>query len=207
MKFFKEMKGNSHYDLTYGKKVEPNILIKELKKLLITLTNICNEKNIKIIVMHGSLIGWHFNKQILPYDNDIDVCILQEDIIKFIKCDGIEDENFIIKINPNFINRNPDDRDNVIDARIISKKCGVFIDITFLTSCFNKDYYNCKSAHYYIKSMITPLKKDKFENCTIYIPNQYKHCLFQEYGQNILKKTYKSWIFKNNQWINTKNNL
>ena len=54
--------------------------------------------------MHGSLIGWHFNKQILPYDNDIDVCILDEDIIKFIKCDGIETEDYIIKVNPNFIN-------------------------------------------------------------------------------------------------------
>ena len=46
----------------------------------------------------------------------------------------METENYIIKINPNFINRNPADRDNVIDARIISKKYGCFIDITFLTT-------------------------------------------------------------------------
>lgn len=200
MKFFNEIKGHSHYDLEYGKLVEKNTIINELKYLLQELTEICNKNEIKIIIMHGSLIGWHFNKKILPYDDDIDVCILEEDLIKFIKCDGIENENFIIKINPNFINRNINDRDNVIDARIISKKCGVFIDITFLTSIDKKDYYNCKSPHYYHKNMIKPLKKNNFENCEIYIPNQYKYCLFQEYGKNVLKPFYKKWKFINNEW-------
>jgi len=198
------MKNNAHYDLKYGKIVENNELIMELKKLLITLTTICNEKKIKIIIMHGSLIGWHFNKKILPYDNDIDVCILEEDIIKFIKCDGIENDDYIIKVNPNFINRSQKDRDNVIDARIISKNCGVFIDITFLTSVHNSNCYSCKSPHYYKKDNIKPLIKDTFEDCDIYIPYLYKYCLFQEYGQNVLKPNYKNWIFKNNKWI--KNN-
>jgi phosphorylcholine metabolism protein LicD len=204
MKFFNELKNNAHYDKTYGKIVSNDELIYELKNLLFVLTSICNEKDIKVIIMHGSLIGWHFNKEILPYDNDIDVCILEEDIIKFIKCDGIESNDYIIQVNPNFINRSSLDKDNKIDARIISKKCGVFIDITFLTSIENNNFYNCKSPHYYKKDLIMPLKKDKFENCNIYIPQIYKHCLFQEYGPNVLKTTYKNWIFKDNQWV--KNN-
>ena len=40
-----------------------------------------------------------FNNCTLPYDNDIDVCILDEDIIKFIKCDGIESNDYIIQIH------------------------------------------------------------------------------------------------------------
>ena len=204
MKFFHEMKNNAHYDLEYGNIVDNNTLLITLKFLLNELCKICNENNIKIIIMHGSLIGWHFNKSILPYDNDIDVCILQDDIIKFIKCDGLQNDEYIIKINPNFINRNPNDRDNIIDARIISKKCGLFIDITFLTSFNDNNYYNCKSPHYYLKDYIFPLKKDIFENCDIYIPNKYKYCLFQEYGKNVLSNEYKNWIFKNNIWIKKK---
>lgn len=195
------MKNNAHYDLKYGKIVDNLTLIEILKYLLEELCKICNKRDIKIIIMHGSLIGWYFNKSILPYDNDIDVCILQEDILKFIKCDGIETDDYIIKINPNFINRNPNDRDNVIDARIISKKCGLFIDITFLTNIEYNNYYNCKSPHYYMKDNILPLKKDYFENCNIYIPNKYKFCLFQEYGKKVLYPKYKNWIFKDKKWI------
>ena len=204
MKFFNELKNNAHYDKKYGKIVSNDVLIDELKNLLLILTSICNEKDIKIIIKHGSLIGWHFNKQILPYDNDIDVCILDEDIIKFIKCDGIETEDYVIRVNPNFINRSHLDKDNKIDARIISKRCGVFIDITFLTITSNNDFYHCKSPHYYQKDLIIPLQKDTFENCTVYIPKLYKYCLFQEYGANVLKNNYKNWIFKNKKW--TKNN-
>lgn len=201
MKFFTEMQGNSHYDLKYGKKVSKDVLINELKSLLFTLTSICNEKKIKLIIMHGSLIGWHFNQKILPFDNDIDVCILEEDLIEFIKCDGLESNDYIIKVNPNFINRNSSDKDNVIDARIISKKCGVFIDITFLTTVIDNNFYCCKSPHYYNKNIIKPLTKSKFEDCNIYIPKNYKHCLFQEYGKDVLKPKYKKWFFKNNEWI------
>jgi phosphorylcholine metabolism protein LicD len=203
MKFFHEMKNNAHYDLQYGKIVNNDILLLTLKFLLEELSKICDKNDIKIIIMHGSLIGWYFNKSILPYDNDIDVCILEEDIIKFIKCDKLENDDYIIKVNPNFINRNPNDRDNVIDARIISKKCGLFIDITFLTSFENNNYFNCKSPHYYLKDYILPLKEDLFENCKIYIPNKYKYCLYQEYGPNVLSNTYKNWIFKDNLWIKT----
>lgn len=195
------MKNNAHYDLQYGKIVNNDILLLTLKFLLEELSKICDKNDIKIIIMHGSLIGWYFNKSILPFDNDIDVCILQEDILKFIKLDGIETNDYIIKINPNFINRNKNDRDNVIDARIISKNCGLFIDITFLTNIENNNYYNCKSPHYYLKNYILPLKKDKFEDCNIYIPNKYKFCLFQEYGEKVLLPKYKNWIFKNNKWI------
>lgn len=199
MKYFHEMNGHAHYDLEYGKIVDENTLREELKYLLEKLVFICNEHNVKIIIMHGTLIGYHFNKKILPYDDDIDVVILEEDIKSFLKLEGMETENYIIKINPNFINRSPTDRDNVIDARIISKKYGCFIDITFLTTDV-KNYYHCKSPHYYRKDFMVPLKKDTFENVDIYVPNKYLFCLFQEYGKKVILPTYKKWVFKNNEW-------
>lgn len=199
MKFFNEMKNNAHYDIDYGKIVNNKDLINELKYLLNILVNECNKIDVKIVIMHGTLIGWYFNKKILPYDNDIDVVILQEDIVKFIQLDKLENDEYIIKVNPNFINRSTKDRDNVIDARIISKKCGCFIDITFLTTDI-KDYYHCKSPHYYKTEFIEPLKKDNFETIPIYVPNKYLFCLFQEYGKKVIYPYYKNWIFNGKEW-------
>ena len=155
--------------------------------------------------MHGSLIGWHFNKKILNWDDDIDLCISdQVSINNFLKLNRYETKDFIIKINPNYKNRNINDKQNKIDARIISKKNGVFIDITFLSK-LNKKVVNCKSPHYYNKHNIFPLRKDIFENCEIYIPNKYKLCLIQEYGKKVFSNKYKNWVFIRNNWFNKMN--
>jgi len=67
------------------------------------------------------------------------------------------------------------DSSNKIDARIISKRNGIFIDITFLTKTNMRfGYINCKSPHYYKFIDILPLKKTIFEGCELYVPNNYK---------------------------------
>ena len=201
-KFFWEHPIRKHLDLQYGKKkLNKNDIHKELKFLLKESTQLFEKNNIKAIIMHGSLIGWYFNKKILNWDDDIDISIADEKSIKnLLKLDRYQTKDFIIKINPNYKNRNINDRRNVIDARIISKRNGVFIDITFLSQ-LNNYIINCKSPHYYKKTNIFPLKKDIFENCNVYIPNNFKSCLIQEYGSNVFNKRYENWIFKNNDWI------
>ena len=196
-KFFNELYNNSHLDVRYGKQNIPmqylNIEFKYLLKMLVTL---CNEKDIKLIVMHGSLIGWYFNKKMLPWDDDIDLCIVGDSIEKFNDLNGYDHEKFIIEVNPNSINRNPNDKNNVIDARIISKKSGIFIDITFLKNTPNfPAFINCKSPHYYKINDILPLREDQFEDCKICIPNNYGNCLLQEYGNRVFNHTYRGWKF------------
>ena len=206
-KFFWENPKIDHLDLQYGKKeLKKKEIHKELKFLLKESTILFKNYNIKVILMHGSLIGWHFNKKILNWDDDIDLSISDYKSIKnFLKLDRYETKDFIIKINPNYKNRSPKDTANKIDARIISKRNGVFIDITFLSNSEN-NMVNCKSPHYYNKHVIFPLKKDIFENCEIYIPNNYQKCLIQEYGLNVFNYNYKEWVFKNGNWVNIFNN-
>ena len=50
-------------------------------------------------------------------------------------------EELVIKINPNSKIRNLD-KNNKIDARVISKKNGVFIDITFLYQSLDDNFKN-----------------------------------------------------------------
>lgn len=201
-KFFWENPKKSHLDLQYGKRdLTKEEIHKELKFLLKESTNLFSKNDIKVILMHGSLIGWHFNKKILDWDDDIDLSISDQNSIKnFLKLDRHQTEDYIIKVNPNYKNRSHKDKQNKIDARIISKRNGVFIDVTFLSEK-KKGIINCKSPHYYKKEYIFPLKKDLFENCEIYIPNKYKNCLIQEYGIGVFRKHYKNWIFNRGNWI------
>ena len=155
------------------------------------------------------------------------------------------DENFIIKVNPNSENRKHD-KNNKIDARVISKKNGAFIDITFLYQSLDENfkqnilrylniiyntnnpymkanyenkfkylvrsintsedpnisnYVNCKSPHYYNIKHILPLKKEKFEDCDIFVPNNINECLYQEYGNEVFKPKYQNWFYDKQQEI------
>ena len=79
MKYFNEMKGNPHLDARYGKKnLSQQIIRTQLKNLLKQTVNIFKKVDIPCIIMHGSLIGWYFGKKILPWDDDIDIVILEE---------------------------------------------------------------------------------------------------------------------------------
>ena len=244
-KFFQEKQNNSHLDLKYGKKTTLQEIHSELKKILKYFTVICNEKKIKPIIMHGSLIGWYFNRKILPWDNDIDIVLIGKSIDNFKKLDNFENEDIIIKINPNSEDRKLD-RNNKIDGRIISKKNGSFIDVTFLYQSLDEHFknnifrylkisqespnpymranyenklkymvksinngegynntlfVNCKSPHYYNVKHILPLKKEKFEDCDIFVPNNINECLYQEYGNEVFKPKYQNWFYDKQQEV------
>jgi phosphorylcholine metabolism protein LicD len=48
------------------------------------------------VSMHGGLIGWYFNGHLLPWDDDVDVIILQNGIKHFVKYDGMETSRRVI---------------------------------------------------------------------------------------------------------------
>ena len=192
-KFFNESIFSAHLDVRYGKQ---NINAEEihltLRYLLKVFSEYCKRQNIKMVIMHGSLIGYYFNKKILPWDDDIDLIIIGEDTYKLQNYNG---NDYIIEVNPNSKNRSKNDVNNVIDARIISKLNGIFIDITYF---FGKDILCAKDSHCYKSEFILPLKPAIFENTDVYVPNDIKNCLIQEYGSNVLKNTFKEWVFNEN---------
>ena len=203
MKFFKEHPNYPHLDVRFynsqfNYKIYDKII---LRGLLSTLIRLCSENNVKCIIAHGSLIGYYFNKLMLPWDDDIDVVLLEDCLPIFLKIRH-NTKFHLLEINPNWKNRSPLDRQNVIDARLICKKTGIFIDITFLTyNRVKKGLINCKSPHYYDIKDFLPLKKDIFEGLEVYVPNNIKKILTSEYGQRVLKPTYQKWKFRNGIWL------
>lgn len=149
--------------------------------------------------MHGSLIGLYFNNYILPWD-DIDI-ILVGDSINNLK--NYENLHYLIEVNPYSKNRSKKDINNIIDARVINKNSGVFIDITFFYEYYSNGMrmLTAKDTHIYNYNDIYPLKQSNFCDCDVYIPSNVKKCLIQEYGKNVLLPSYKNWKFINGKWI------
>ena len=198
-KFFNELPGNPHLDIRYGKN---NIDIHEihhtLKDLLYFFMNYCKKNDIKPILMYGALIGYYFNKKMLPWDDDIDIILLEPCISKM---KNYEDTNYLVEINPNS-NYDINDIDNVISARVISKKNGLFIDIAYFKKIDEKLY--CKDGNIYNVNDILPFKKGIFEGIDVYLPNNIENCLIKRYGNNVLKPVYNNWKFdyKTKEWYN-----
>lgn len=109
-------------------------------------------------IMHGTLLGWYWNRKIMPWDSDVDVQV-SERSIEFLAAyhnmtvhryaladidpdaasanasqPGKSDQgrNYLLDINPHYRNTSTTDALNVIDARWIDLSTGLFIDITTL---------------------------------------------------------------------------
>lgn len=82
IKHFYEVPGHNHLDLRFGNKTldafnghdEPNSSRSKTLKLLLTAWALfCDQNRIPYNIAHGLLIGWVWNKKMLPWDNDLDV--------------------------------------------------------------------------------------------------------------------------------------
>ena len=84
------------YDKKELKKLQ-NVLIEMLKDV----NYICDKYNIKYFALDGTGIGAMRHKGFIPWDDDIDLRILEKDIPKFRKCveKEMSDKNFALKFS------------------------------------------------------------------------------------------------------------
>lgn len=128
-------------------------------------------------IIHGTLMGWWWNRkassparthpsssnltQIMPWDSDVDVHV-SADTMHFLASyynmtihtcrteHAPRGKNYMLEVNPKWVNSSPKDSLNTIDARWIDMLSGCFIDITAVhrqpkdpSSMF------CKDDHHY----------------------------------------------------------
>ncbi|KAK0618537.1 LicD family-domain-containing protein [Bombardia bombarda] len=163
-----------------------------------------NDLGVETWLMHGSLLGWWWNKHILPWDSDIDVQVSETSIyylatyynmsVFHYKTPRIpEGRDYMLEINPHFVNREQTDKLNVIDARWIDTYSGVFIDITVArynsTHPEGQGMISCKDGHEYRDTYIFPLRDTMFEGVPAKIPYRYKELIAGEYGEGSLANT------------------
>src|SRR5699024_7471673 len=116
--------------------------IKEVQKdqldILIEFDRICKKNNIKYQLFAGTLLGAIRHKGFIPWDDDIDVCMLREDYEKFLNiCNkDMKNEYFLQTYNSdtNYIMQFAKLRkNNTIFLERVTANCdihhGVYIDI------------------------------------------------------------------------------
>lgn len=125
--------------------------------------------------MHGSLLGWFWNRKIMPWDSDVDVQMSMKSMdhlakyynmtMHHFKLPGISDgRDYMLEINPHYTNDSTTDDMNVIDGRWVDTETGLFIDITTLRHNLtaqaegHEGYMMCKDRHHYNFSDIFPLR-------------------------------------------------
>jgi hypothetical protein len=117
---------------------------------------------------------------------------------------------YLIDVNPHFRARHPQTY-NVIDARLIDKYTGYFIDITGMADTSNKIPWDPKNLllrdkhiHKTYYSDLHPLVRIQFEGIATWRPYQAENCLIKEYGTKALRQTaYRGYNYNaiNSTWI------
>ncbi|EHL02247.1 putative protein MNN4 [Glarea lozoyensis 74030] len=178
-----------------------------------------NDLGVETWLMHGTLLGWWWNRKILPWDSDSDVQMSEKSMtylatfynmtVFHYKTPRIPDgRDYMLEINPHYVNREQTDKMNVIDARWIDTSSGLFIDMT--TARYNYTHpagegmLSCKDGHEYRDTYIFPLRDTYFEGTPAKIPFAYKEVLEAEYGpKSLTLKDYADHRFDDQklEWI------
>lgn len=106
--------------------------------------------------------------------------------------DGAVEREFLLDVNPWIWERERGDGANIIDARWIDMRNGLFIDITGLAETHPKErpgVWHCKNYHYYKTEELYPLRQTMFEGVPALVPYEYDKILVDEYQEKALVVT------------------
>ena len=172
---------------------------RKMTKMLSEFDRICLKYNLKYWCCGGTLIGILHSNKWLPWDGDIDVCMLEDDYQRLEKV--IEKELpktmwFQSKKTDKYFKR-PDKNTNHLPSKIRDlNSCylncqdgeqwhnGLQIDISTYKRVGAKLISNASFNDYtdYDYDFIFPLKRKEFDGIETYIPNKYKEYSINNWG-------------------------
>lgn len=173
----------------------------KLKEILTAWTDFTRKYKLVSWIAHGMLIGHYWNGQLLPYDEDLDFQMPFSEFSKLEQLNSTMHQNrFLLDVNPNAKERGLQ-KENVIDARFICTKTGLYIDITLLAQ-LEEGVFFCKSPHFYWGSDLFPLKSTMLDGVEVWRPNNVVDILYQEYGARALfKRNLQRYKFDGDRWV------
>lgn len=211
-KYFHEPGGNNilgHYDIRYykGQPVSYDERGDTLYHMIRAYLSAFREGNVETWIAHGTLLGWWWNGKILPWDWDLDVQVSASTLTWLgenwnmtmhnytaVAADGSDiRREYLLDINPNSKERVRGDGMNVIDARWIDVRNGLFIDITGLSETNPSTLpgiWSCKNYHRYRTRDLYPLRETVFEGVPALVPYSFDKILTEEYSSRALTSTF-----------------
>jgi phosphorylcholine metabolism protein LicD len=173
-----------------------------LYKLLHRVVKILEKNNIVYWASGGTFLGAIRCKGIIKWDDDLDICILQQDKEKLKELINNE-KDIYLDLSSTLVNK-------------IKYNTGVypFLDIFFMVPELEngKIVYKCalKRARdtwkneVYLERELVPLMKTKFGAMKIAIPNEYERYFLSYFGENWNKKGVISYDHKKEEHIRPK---
>jgi hypothetical protein len=200
-KYFIEPGGSlalGHYDKRYFKAEIPygehrDVLRQLVRSYLTTL----HEHGVETWLAHGTLLGWWWNGQIMPWDYDLDVQVsnntmqwLGDNMNRTEHTHIFNDvsKTYLLDVNPHHVDVDRGDGMNIIDARWIDTTNGMFIDITGVREreADRPGVWSCKNKHRYGSQDLWPMRVTEFEGVKARIPYNFEQILRDEYGDKSL---------------------
>jgi hypothetical protein len=192
-----------HYDIRFyqGETVSYEERTDTLHHMIRAYLSTFRDLHIETWVAHGTLLGWWWNGQILPWDWDLDVQVSGQSLAYMAEMfnytthsykSGNVERQYFLDVNPNYLERTRGDGWNIIDARWIDTRNGLFIDITGISETDPVDQpgvWSCKNEHQYSVTDIWPLRESTFEGDPALVPFAYDKVLTLEYGAKALTLT------------------
>ncbi|OAL55226.1 WLM-domain-containing protein [Pyrenochaeta sp. DS3sAY3a] len=215
----------SHYDMRYYHGVVPDDERTNTQSHMIrAYLKFFRDNDLDTWIAHGTLIGWWWNGKRLPWDFDMDTQVsystLQElgskwnnTIHNYTSTDGKTERSYLLDVNPWIWERERGDGMNIIDARWIDVRNGLFIDITGLSEVYPDTapgIWTCKNDHAYKTSDLYPMRETVFEGVLAKVPYQYDKILVDEYGTSALISTEYNghiWDYEIREWVKDPNTL
>ncbi|EMC99420.1 hypothetical protein BAUCODRAFT_63386 [Baudoinia panamericana UAMH 10762] len=202
-KYFHESSFSGHHD---GRFADRQLGYEErndhLTALCHTYLSTMNDLGIETWLMHGTLLGWYWNRKVLPWDNDLDVMITEKSLYHLANYYNMtvyhhhlpelaaHGRDYLLEVNPHYA-EGGEDSVNRIDARWVDMDTGLFIDVTTLrrnrtAKEGGEDALMVKDLHSYKFDDVFPLRISVFEDFPVRIPYAYADLLVNEYGENAL---------------------
>ncbi|TKA61327.1 hypothetical protein B0A49_11068 [Cryomyces minteri] len=221
-KYFHEPGGDDilgHYDkryfhgvVSYGERTDT------LRHMVRAYLDFFRKEGLETWISHGTLLGWWWNGQMLPWDWDLDTQVSGTTLVHLAKTlnytthtytspDRLVSRNYLLDINPWSRERERGDGMNIIDARWIDVRNGLYVDITGLSETHpdvQPGVWSCKNYHRYRTSDLYPLRDSVFEGVRAKIPYAYGRILIDEYREQALIDTeYEGhfWSQDRREWV------
>ncbi|PSR77853.1 LicD family-domain-containing protein [Coniella lustricola] len=225
-KYFHEPGGDDelgHYDERYFKGVVGYGEHRgNLRNLIRSYLTVFRALGVETWLAHGTLLGWWWNGQIMPWDYDLDTQVtaatlqyLGDHYNRTMHEYRYTDEEtgeqrtkvYLLDVNPYHVDRLRGNGMNVIDARWIDTSNGMFIDITGLAEWDPKRHpglWACKNNHRYKTTALYPMRETEFEGVTATVPYSFDNILIEEYGRKSLvaeKWMSHKWDSNVKEWV------
>ncbi|KAG7422093.1 LicD family-domain-containing protein [Fusarium sp. MPI-SDFR-AT-0072] len=224
-KYFVEAGRNielGHYDNRYFQSkvsYEEHRLV--LRDLIRSYLFHMNSYGVETWIAHGTLLGWWWNGQIMPWDYDLDVQV-SNNTLQWIGDNLNRTEHswnytetatgefiskkYLLDINPHHVDIDRSDGRNIIDGRWIDMQNGMYVDITGLREreADRPGVWSCKNKHRYKSQDLWPMRITEFEGVKARVPFNFNKILVDEYDtKSLVTESWAGhrWDHDNKIWI------